>query len=373
MSTSKIDKILVLRAFAAALVFLSHLRIPDYGLYLGDFDLRWLILSDGQSGVKIFFVLSGYLIGKAFWDRRYSYKDLEGVKKFYLARIRRIVPLYYFVSIVLLATVYRKIFLEAGWLYKVAGIFTFTFDIDASPYFNAAWWALSVEMQFYLLAPALVGIIFAIGRQRVWRYWVMLIIMMFVGLVTRFVFAREIVVTSINQLRHFAINADLFVVGVIAVPIVYSLQKVKIKKLPDWGYLLSLLLVYFLLSANLYTKNIWKFKQGIINHGVLLPSFVTVVTLVVVWLYSMDGWRIKEVSVQRLKHNWLHFLEIFGLISYSYYLIHGEVLRIVDRFLGGGWIGSLVVMVISLGMSFGLSLITYYLIELRFLRTRKNY
>ncbi|NJL96397.1 hypothetical protein HC766_03340 [Candidatus Gracilibacteria bacterium] len=47
MLENKIDKILVLRAFAATLVFVSHLRIPDYGLYLGGFDLRWLILGDG--------------------------------------------------------------------------------------------------------------------------------------------------------------------------------------------------------------------------------------------------------------------------------------------------------------------------------------
>ncbi|NJL96396.1 hypothetical protein HC864_01040 [Candidatus Gracilibacteria bacterium] len=48
--------------------------------------------------------------------------------------------------------------------------------------------------------------------------------------------------------------------------------------------------------------------------------------------------------------------------------IHGEVLRLVDRVLGGGWFGSLVVLPVSLVVAFVLSLITYNFVEVRFLK-----
>lgn len=139
-----------LRAYAVLAVLLFHFKIAGFGA--------------GFLGVDIFFVISGFLmtaiVSKGLGKQNFS------LIKFYMARIRRIVP-------VLMALLVALLILGWFWLptpdYKTLGeqsayALSFISNIyfgRAAGYFDTAahekWllhtWTLGVEFQFYILLP----------------------------------------------------------------------------------------------------------------------------------------------------------------------------------------------------------------------------
>jgi peptidoglycan/LPS O-acetylase OafA/YrhL len=122
---------------------------------------RSLILSAriGQTGVDLFFVLSGYLITGILLNHR---EEQGNLIRFWGRRILRIFPLYYTALIaVLMFPVLRTIpASEAsgdGWLWTFLANVPPTFrDPETSlPHF----WSLAVEEQFYLFWPLLVMVV----------------------------------------------------------------------------------------------------------------------------------------------------------------------------------------------------------------------
>lgn len=125
-----------------------------------------LLLSNTWSGVDLFFVLSGFLIGGILMDNRDSPNYF---KAFYTRRVCRIVPIYYVWLLMVLvvlgaafaaqSTSVRQLFAspKPAWSY-----FTFTQNIlmaiageYGAPALSATW-SLAIEEQFYLILPLLV-------------------------------------------------------------------------------------------------------------------------------------------------------------------------------------------------------------------------
>jgi peptidoglycan/LPS O-acetylase OafA/YrhL len=121
----------------------------------------------GWSGVDLFFVLSGFLIGGILLDVQTSQLYF---KTFYLRRFFRIIPIYYLwlILYVLLAVLSVVGGWHAGALgepkiwYDVGAHFLFLQNLGFVHYsgVGAAWfvstWSLAVEEQFYLVAPSIV-------------------------------------------------------------------------------------------------------------------------------------------------------------------------------------------------------------------------
>ena len=136
-----------LRAFAVGAVLLAHF-LPEHA-WLGR-AFPW-----GQAGVRLFFVLSGYLItdillrGRELIEAGRS--TLGGVAKvFYARRFLRIFPLYY-ATLTALVLVMPQLRRDAAWYYGYLEnllIFRAGRSIDM-----AHFWSLAVEEQFYLLWP----------------------------------------------------------------------------------------------------------------------------------------------------------------------------------------------------------------------------
>lgn len=121
----------------------------------------------GWSGVDLFFVLSGFLIGGILMDQRESGNYF---KTFYLRRVCRIVPLYFLWLILFLilrlvvsrgnsldwrsAVFDREIphFPLWGYFLFLQNLYTAKTMLFGSPWL-AATWSLAVEEQFYLLLP----------------------------------------------------------------------------------------------------------------------------------------------------------------------------------------------------------------------------
>ena len=148
-----------LRALAVLLVICDHWRfewvttssrVPPLVAKLPVFHWGW-------TGVDLFFVLSGFFIGKQLWAELRRTGTIR-VGAFVLRRGLRIWPLYYTMLLV---------FLLAGSVHapKLPDWFMFS---NYVPTLYARSWSLATEEQFYLTVPLLM---LAISRYVPPRYW----------------------------------------------------------------------------------------------------------------------------------------------------------------------------------------------------------
>jgi peptidoglycan/LPS O-acetylase OafA/YrhL len=143
-----------LRFFAVLGVMITHNGQPQ--------QFPWIFgtLPWGSLGVRLFFVLSGFLITGILLDCRdladaTSHNPLFLIRQFYIRRFLRIFPIYYFVLAVVFAvnlSPAREI-----WIWLV----TYTSNIYISLYGRwignlGHFWTLAVEEQFYIFWPWLV-------------------------------------------------------------------------------------------------------------------------------------------------------------------------------------------------------------------------
>lgn len=140
-----------LRALAVAAVLVHHLLDPELVARF----LAWVPL--GFVGVRLFFVLSGFLI-TGILIRERDRNDGVGagrarsLRNFYMRRTLRIFPLYYFVLLLTLVFGAQSEREQLPWLA------TYTYNLYLSnlgwwPAYFSHFWSLSVEEQFYLFWP----------------------------------------------------------------------------------------------------------------------------------------------------------------------------------------------------------------------------
>lgn len=147
-----------LRAIAALSVVVFHLatfaplRVDPpvaLGSAYGGAGKLWLSLN---VGVSIFFVLSGYLLGRPFLRALLSGSELPAVRPYLVNRLLRIVPAFW------VAAVLTILVLGTGGssASQVAAVFGFAQAYHPSPFAAhiVQAWTLSVEMAFYFLLPA---------------------------------------------------------------------------------------------------------------------------------------------------------------------------------------------------------------------------
>jgi peptidoglycan/LPS O-acetylase OafA/YrhL len=158
-----------LRGIAIFLVLGAHFINVTNGPRLAAFFQDLFLL--GWSGVDLFFVLSGFLIGGILLDVRSSRSYF---KTFYARRFFRIIPIYYiWVTLYLLVVGFGTSFLRAHT--RTGTVPPLGFDIYShylflqnfavvnyiaiSEYWFAHTWSLAVEEQFYLVSPLLVRLL----------------------------------------------------------------------------------------------------------------------------------------------------------------------------------------------------------------------
>jgi len=142
-----------LRFFAAALVVFEHTQMLP--------GLEWLGLKShlpGLAGVRIFFVLSGFILSYTYWHRDWSFAFAANLKDFYWSRFARIYPLHWLMFLLALplglnSNTARVSVASFPWLLTLTdrlwpGYYA------GSPPVKAAW-TLSCEVLFYLLTPFL--------------------------------------------------------------------------------------------------------------------------------------------------------------------------------------------------------------------------
>jgi peptidoglycan/LPS O-acetylase OafA/YrhL len=148
----------VLRTAAILMVIAGHFpdvgkaQFPQYTQLLDS-----SLFAFGWTGVDLFFVLSGFLIGRQLWKEQLRTGTIN-VGRFITRRGFRIWPLYFFIAVLSPALDDKSSYKWADWAFL-------------TNYFSGrveGGWSLSTEEQFYILAPLL---IFASARLLRIRGW----------------------------------------------------------------------------------------------------------------------------------------------------------------------------------------------------------
>ena len=162
-----------LRALSIALVLVKH------SVMMEPFDRHhafiWDVIGNGDLGVTIFFVISGFLITSLLLKERSETGQLS-LSRFYIRRAFRILPPYYAFLIILLL-LEETGFLHIGLRGHTDAV-AFRLHWQASLLFlrdymgNGSWWtdhtwSLSVEEQFYLLWPACLALAGLVKSKKV--------------------------------------------------------------------------------------------------------------------------------------------------------------------------------------------------------------
>lgn len=144
MSSSRIPSLDGLRALSILLVMFGHFA------YTPGFPVHRNMLTDAYAhyGVRIFFVISGFLITTLLIREREKTGAI-GLKKFYIRRAYRILPVAYVYLIVIV------VMFNGAFTYKqLAVVFTYLSSYAANlPWELSHLWSLSIEEQFYLVWP----------------------------------------------------------------------------------------------------------------------------------------------------------------------------------------------------------------------------
>ena len=179
MRNYKID---ILRGVSILLVLIHHFNIPYklhdtfLGILIGGESLSTLIARNGNYGVTMFFVISGFLITQHTLQRSGSLAQIK-LKDFYICRIARIMPclMLLVVMVSVLGSLGLQPFInqspngvEVSYAVTVLSALSFWMNLLIIEYgwVNYALgvlWSLSVEEVFYLAFPVLC---LALGRGK---------------------------------------------------------------------------------------------------------------------------------------------------------------------------------------------------------------
>lgn len=323
ISAKRIPELDGLRGLAILLVLIWHFGC-DANSAAGN---RWAfyLIDAGSlfwSGVDLFFVLSGFLIGGILLDARNSPNYF---KAFYARRVFRIIPIYGVVVgafyLCLAAGIPGKI-AGSAWLFGPTvpwyAYATFTQNIRYAigepnlAFWLGATWSLAIEEQFYLILPAVIWFV----SER-WLPYVLGSAILAAPLLRLFLNLHY----SFGKVASFSLmpsRADALLLGVTAAMLVRrpsmweSLKKQRRRLVAAWVVLLAGLPLFILLKVADPLKTLWMSTVGL-----SWLAFFYLGLLLLALIYS-GGW-----LGGALRNSWLKAL---GTISYGVYMLHWPVL-----------------------------------------------
>lgn len=293
-----------LRAIAVFSVIFYHLDIVLFNKN---------ILSGGFIGVDIFFVISGYLITSIIL-KELSITSNFSFKHFYERRIRRIIPVLFFVTLITLPFAYIYLVPSAfldfskSILSSLIFISNFYFYLTAVQYGGEGaslkpflhTWSLSVEEQFYILYPIFLFVVFKYFKK-------------YLGLILCFGLVFSLLLAEYASRNNPYFNFyllftrvwELLIGGALSYLHIY--ERRNFLKIKIFYELLTIFGLFFIIISIIF-----------FNDKMLLPSISTLLPILGVSFIILS--KNKNLLVIKILSSKL--LVGVGLISYSIYIWH---------------------------------------------------
>jgi peptidoglycan/LPS O-acetylase OafA/YrhL len=303
----------------------SSQRIPELDGLRGLAISLVLICHYGWSGVDLFFVLSGFLIGGILLE---SKKSPRYFRTFYMRRVHRILPLYY--GWILLYCLYvlalhfgsKENVLRLADLAIVPRYFLFIQNFFYNKehlewiWFGATW-SLAIEEQFYLCAPLL---IWKLSTRQLAKVLAAIILCVPILRLMIFLFAGRY-----SYLATFSVaaRADALAMGMLAA-VVWQSQSFRdsLKKHREVTRRVVLGLSLILAAVLYWLERPMSWVTVTIGYSSLAASYVS---LILFALSYPDSWVALGARIKALRG--------LGTISYCVYIIHYPVLAGLHKLL----------------------------------------
>lgn len=351
-----------LRGWAIILVVLFHYHGILFGDVqpVADIPLWRSIVIAGNSGVNLFFVLSGFLLSQPFIRSLQGGADID-VGRYFWARFLRIIPLYYL-------AVLAAWLLSGNWA-ALKGLLFIPLGFDVFPY-SVVWWSLSTEVQFYLALPLLMLPLL----HRYGRYAVLVVFLAWLGAYLYYFHQPVWLGDHTKRALQFSLfgRFPTFLAGIAAAWLVnLPWFSTRLRRQPvAWSLLLSSGLGLLLMWR-------WAVAVGGKNAEFALPTYHAVEALlwtgVMLGLLNAKGWFSRAMSNPLFDH--------FGRISYSLYLVHlpVQIFILAPIVMGGGQghvdfhsLETIWRLAASALAAWVLACVCYWLIEKPFLRLKSG-
>ncbi|HET6252714.1 MAG TPA: acyltransferase [Puia sp.] len=354
-----------LRAIGASIVMIGH--VDFIKLVWGVSTVQWFPVF-GKIGVALFFSLSGFLITSLLFNELDATHTIR-LKDFYIRRILRIWPLYYWVVLLGLLVLNRipalKIPGLSDGMYQnmtMLGLLNVLLIIPNFTHFYIPYsdqrWSIIVEEQFYLIQPAVVRI-FRTRRRLVAVFCLLAFASEIVGGVIRITHLERHISAGVlgavmEQLKYLGCIA----VGCLASTLIYKreskLKEVLFSQPLQWLVLVSIVALALL---SFYR---WRNEEAV-DFRIYCVLFSIVV---------VNG-ALNPKNIYRLETPVLNFL---GKISYGIYMYHmmciGIAFAIVRALTANVVVQNVLLYILSIGLTILVSWLSFDYFESFFLRLK---
>lgn len=285
----------VFRALAILLVFTGH-SVLSFGS-----PALLAPLQFGGTGVDLFFVLSGWLIGNQILSEYKKYGDID-VPRFWMRRWMRTMPAYY---AVLSATVLQLYITKSDFSFPLSHVFFLQNYLGDLNVFYVSW-SLSVEEQFYLfIAP-----FFVLSLRTSSKYQLLILLIL---LFTPSIFRQFDLYSSLNQTH---VRLDCCAMGVLLAYLKHYRERawVAAQRYSKVFFSIAVLCYLFFYAAR-YNPS-WGFSD---------PSKLLLACLFGSWIIWADQTTFSSESV--LAKLVIHI----STRSYAMYLLHVDALALLKK------------------------------------------
>ena len=292
-----------LRAISISFVILSHLGIfsllPESDFFRNRF---WLLFS-GETGVLVFFNLSGFLISFILIREKINTGNIN-FKTFFIKRFLRLLPPYimFSFSILVLKFIGLLNFTMEGFFMA----FLYCYNYAPTKFYHdelVHTWSLAVEEQFYLIWP------FIINQINIKKTFIFISMFVSICVIFLFLIRSEYFITFRRPDRWFIPSAAAILIGATAA-IAINYEKVLISNFFKSKYSL----VFGIL---IYLYPIFCIKYFLFLSPIIMSLGIS---SLIGWIYYHQNSKITNILN-------LKTIRYIGKISYSIYVYQGLFLK----------------------------------------------
>ncbi|WP_328822252.1 acyltransferase family protein [Aquipseudomonas guryensis] len=294
----------------------------------------------GNTGVTLFFLLSGFLVSRPFFEGLQR-GELPSFSKYALQRALRILPPYYVVGLFGLLYTQQYDQWSSVLLIRATG-----YDLG---YFSTVWWSLATEVQFYLLVPFLFLTLCNLQRRKAMLLLCGVGLALYLLVISKWAAGRigfelqyRLILSVIGQM-------PAFLVGMLLVLLLKHGHRRLSVSMSTLILSVLLLLLAWVLSpaAAMQPQNyIWHAPWYVLPEALLWGG--------ITWVMLAR----KQPSFSLLDNRLTRF---FGKISFSLYLVHMPIIQVLQEHAGfyASWLAAILAVLLSIA----LAQVLYWLIE----------